>query len=226
MSPVEGLLLSLQLGDTFFPSGQSAHSYGLEGLCQSGDVCDVNGLESFLGAQLEQRWASADRVALLHAFEARGDLQQVASIDRFVDRSTSAGSLRLGGRRLGRALLRTHATLGTPFAKEYESRVQGEGAPGQASVVQGLVGFALGLDPKSSAALSAYGLAVSIVGAGLRLGIVGHVDAQRLLSRQRTRSLSAIALPLPPLEELGAWTPAAEIASMTGEVSRGRWFAT
>jgi urease accessory protein len=226
MSSTEALLLCLQLGDSFFPSGASAHSYGLEGLQQSGDVSEVTALEGFLEAQLELRWASSDRVALLHAHAAASDLERVAAIDRFVDRSTSASSWRVGGRRLGRALLSTHAKLGTPRVKEYEGWVTSGRAPGQTSVVQGLVGSALGLAASTSAALSAYGLAVGIVGAGLRLGIIGHLDGQRLLSRQRARSRRAIELPLPPLEELGAWLPAAEIASMSREGCAGRLFAT
>lgn len=226
MSATDTLLLCLQLGDTFFPSGASAHSYGLEGLQQSGDVSGVAALEGFLEAQLELRWASSDRIALLHAHAAARDLSEVAAIDRFVDRSTSARSWRVGGRRLGRALLSTHGKLGTPLVTEYEGWVTRGRAPGQSCVVQGLVGAALGLDASASAALSAYGLAVGIVGAGLRLGLIGHLDAQRLLSRQRARSARLLSLPLPSLDALGAWLPAAEVASMAREACAGRLFAT
>ena len=226
MSSVEALLVSLQLGDTFFPSGAGVHSHGLEGLLASGDVVGVAGLEAFLNAQLEHRWASAERVVVHHAHAAAGDPEKLASLDRYVDRSTAVSSWRLGGRRLGRALLRTHQALGTPHCVGYAAWVQAGRAPGQAGVVHGLVGFALGLAPAASAALSAYGLAVGIVGAGLRLGAVGHLDAQRLLMRQRARTLELLDRPLPPLDELGTWVPAAEIASMVRETHRGRLFAT
>jgi urease accessory protein len=226
VNPNEHFLVGLQLGDSFFPSGASAHSHGLEGLHQSGELEGLIDLESFLGGQLEQRWASSDRVALLHAHAAGSDLVEVAAIDDWVDRSTCVQSWRLGGRRLGRALLDTHARLGTSLSVEYRQRVAEQRAPGQGSVVQGLLGFALGLSPGATAALSAYGLSVSVVGAALRLGIIGHVDAQRLLTRQRSRSVRLIELPLPPLDELGAWVPAAEIASMQQEARRGRLFAT
>jgi urease accessory protein len=222
----ESLLLTLQLGDSFFPSGASAHSYGLEGLLHAGDVTDREGLELFLEAQVEQRWASSDRVALLHAHAVGGDLAAAAGIDRFVDRSTCVGSWRVGGRRLGRALLSTHAKLATPLAADYAGWVQSGRAPGQASVVQGLLGFALGLSASTAAGLSAYGLSVGIVGAGLRLGIVGHLDAQRLLLGQRARTERALAQALPPLAELGAWVPAAEVGSMRREARGGRLFAT
>jgi urease accessory protein len=222
----ESLLLTLQLGDSFFPSGASAHSYGLEGLLHAGDVTERGGLEAFLEAQVEQRWACSDRVALLHAHAAGSDLAAVAGIDRFVDRSTCVASWRVGGRRLGRALTGTHSKLGTPLCADYEGWVLSGRAPGQASVVQGLVGFALGLSASTAAGLSAYGLSVGIVGAGLRLGIVGHLDAQRLLLGQRARTERALGQPLPPLAELGAWMPAAELGSMNREARGGRLFAT
>jgi urease accessory protein len=220
------LLISLQIGDSFFPSGASAHSFGLEGLHRRGEITSTSQVECFLAMQLEHRWAVSDRVALLHAYAAGGDLEKVAAIDAFVDCSTPVHSWRMGGRRMGRAMLQTHAHLDTPRAAQYEAQVGARRAPGQASAVQGLVGSALGLSPEATAALSAHGLAVSIVGAALRLGIVGHLDAQRLLTRQRTRSGRLTELPLPPLDELGAWVPAAEIASMLEEERRGRLFAS
>jgi urease accessory protein len=226
MNRGESLLLTLQLGDSFFPSGASAHSYGLEGLLHVGDVTDRQGLEGFLEAQIEQRWASSDRLAVLHAHAAGSDLEAVAGIDRFVDRSTCVASWRVGGRRLGRALLSTHAKLGAPLCADYEGWVSSGRAPGQVSVVQGLTGFALGLSASTAAGLSAYGLSVGIVGAGLRLGIVGHLDAQRLLLGQRARTERALGQPLPPLAELGAWVPGAEVGSMSREARGGRLFAS
>jgi urease accessory protein len=220
------LLISLQLGDSFFPSGASAHSFGLEGLHRQGELRNTSQVESFLAVQLEQRWAVSDRVALLHAHAAAGNLEKIAAIDAFVDCSTMVHSWRMGGRRMGRALLKMHARLDTPHTAPYEAWVEARRAPGQASPVQGLVGFAHGLSPEAAAALSAHGLAVSIVGAALRLGILGHLDAQRLLTSQRTRTRRLVELPLPALDELGAWVPAAEIASMMEEARRGRLFAS
>ena len=92
--------------------------------------------------------------------------------------------------------------------------------------MQGLVGYASGLSAHHTAALSAHGLSVSIVGAALRLGAIGHVDAQRILLRQRGESARFIDAPVPQLEDLGAWVPAAEIASMAQEARRGRLFAS
>jgi urease accessory protein len=220
------LLLGLQLGDSFFPSGASAHSYGLEGLQAAGQIRSAADVEQFLAAQLDERWACCDRVLLLYAHAAAGDLDRVAELDIFCDRSSWVESWRNAGRRLGRAQLTLHAELGTPLAAAYRARVEAEHAPGQASVVQGLIGAAAGLGPLHSAAIAAHALAVNIVGAALRLGLIGHIAAQRMLLRQRERSAALIERELPPLDDVGSWLPAAEIGSMAQEARRGRLFAS
>jgi urease accessory protein len=219
------LLVALQLGDSFFPSGTSAFSFGVEGLRADGALLDAGGVERFLAGQLEQRWATADRVALLAAHAAADD-DQVADIDALLDRATLVASWRRAGRRLGRALLTTHVSLGTPRAAAYLQRIRSGGAPGQASVVQGLMGKASGLGGEETAALSAHGLAVSVVSAALRLGLLGHRDGQRILARQRGLIARLIGAPLPPIEALAAWAPATEIAAMRQEARAGRLFST
>jgi urease accessory protein len=221
-----GLLTLLQLGDSFFPTGASAFSYGLEGLHAAGLVRDGADLSSFVHTQLCQRWVSAERVAMLHAHAADGDLDRVAEVDQFVECSTLLSSWRLGGRRLGRALLATHHKLGTPHSAAYQAYVAEGRAPGQVSAVSGLLLFASGLSAQAAAALSGYQLALGIVGPALRLGIVGHVEAQRILSSANDQIAHLSERALPRLDELSSWVPATEIASMRQENRHGRLFAT
>jgi urease accessory protein len=220
------LLAALQLGDSFFPSGATAHSLGLEGLRLDGWLADARLVERFLESQLRERWARADRVVLHAAHAAAPDLDRVLTIDHFADASVLVESWRLAGRRLGRALLDGNAAVGTEGCEEYARRAKLGAAPGQVAVVQGLVAFGVGLDAESGAALSAYTFSVAIVSAALRLGALGHFDAQRLLTAQRARIAELVAEPVPPLEVASSWVPSAEIAAMRHEVRRGRSFTT
>jgi urease accessory protein len=226
MIAMDRLLAALQLGDSFFPSGATAFSFGLEGLRADGALGGAVAVEGFLAAQLEGRWVSGDRVALLHAHAAAGDLERIEEIDRLCDRSCWVESWRTAGRRLGRALLRVHQSLQTPNVEAYLARVEIGTAPGQLAPVQGLVSAGIGLAGDEAAALSGYGLAVSMVGAALRLGALGHLDAQRILARQRPRLAALVGAPLPPLGEMAAWVPGAEVASMRMEGRSGRLFAS
>lgn len=220
------LLAALQLGDSFFPSGATAHSLGLEGLRLDGALPDAPAVERFLETQVRERWARADRVVLHAAHAAAGDLERLSAVDRFADASILVESWRAAGRRLGRALLHANAACGTPGCEEYARRVKEGEVPGQVAVAQGLVAYHLGLSAECSAALSAYTFSVAIVSAALRLGALGHVDAQRLLARQRALTAELVAGPVPPLEAASSWVPGTEIAAMRHETRRGRSFTT
>jgi urease accessory protein len=224
---VEGLetLTALQLGDSFFPSGATSFSWGLETLRAEGELRGAEAMGAFVAGQLEHRWATFDRPAVAAAWRAGGDLARVCAVDREVDAATLAREAREGGRRIGSALLKVHAGMGTSGVTEYLERIQARDAYGQLPVVQGFVGHASGLGEAATSALSAYGVASGIVAAAIRMGMIGHVDAQRILLAQRARIAEILAAPVPPLESMQAYVPMAEIAMMRHETGYARLFA-
>lgn len=225
MSDLRGGLALLQFGDSFFPTGAASFSWGLETLRADGLVRDASGLDAFIAAQLEHRWANFDRPAVVAAHRSGTGLDAVIEVDRQVEAGTLAREAREGGRRIGAALLKIHADLGTPGAGAYRERVLAGQAPGQMPVVQGLIAAACGLDETAACALSAYGVAVGIVSAAVRMAIVGHVDGQRILALQRERAVRLAEGLLPDAVELHAYTPMTEIAIMRHETGSGRLFA-
>jgi urease accessory protein len=74
--------------------------------------------------------------------------------------------------------------------------------------------------------LSAHQLVLGLVSAALRLGLLGHLDAQRILAAQRERVAALMLQPCPGVFELHACAPAAEIAMMRHETGSGRMFAS
>lgn len=225
MDELAGTLAALQLGDSFFPSGANAFSWGLETL-RSEQLLDRAALDEFVAGQLEHRWAGFDRPALVAAWRAGDTLEEVFAIDRFVDAATLAREAREGARRIGGALLKVHEALGTPGADGYRAAVSAGRAPGGMAVVQGWLGRACGLGLDATVALSAHQLVTGLVSAALRMGVSGHVDAQRILRSRRAQVQALAALPVPPLEEICASAPMAEIAIMRHETGAGRLFAS
>jgi urease accessory protein len=228
MTPTSALdahLALLQFGDSFFPSGAASFSWGLETLRADGFVTDAASLAAFVDGQLAQRWASFDRPALVAAHRAADDLDAVEAIDRQLDAATLAREAREGGARIGGALLKVHAGLGTDGADAYRQRVLQGDAPGQMAAVQGLLAARAGLDEIAACALSAYGVALGIASAALRVGLVGHVDVQRLLAASRACIAEGFAAPLPAPDALHTWAPMTEIATMRHETGTGRLFA-
>jgi urease accessory protein len=204
------LATALQIGDSQFPAGGFAFSWGLEALWRAGRV-DRGGFAAFLTAQLHGRWARFDRpvVAAAHAGERDGRI----ALDLEVEAMSWSAPLRDGSRRAGGALLATHARLLTPGAADYREAVVAGRAPGHLPVVQGLVGAGLGLDGTSTLVLSASGFAGGLASAAVRLGIVGALAAQQHLSALR-----------PVLADLASAAPPAAPASFSplSEIGMGR----
>lgn len=210
MDEGERFLAALQHGDSAFPGGGFAFSWGIEGLVADELVGTADDLERVVEDLLLGRWAPFDRVALRSAFAAGPDLDRVTALDREIEAGTLVAGLREGSRRAGRALLGVHVRLATPGAAAYRAMID-DGAPGHLAVVQGLVWRGLGLSVESAEALAAWGLVWALVSAAIRLDVIGHVAAQALLTRLRPR-IAALLATAPPVAPLHAFTPLADIA--------------
>ncbi|MFD1331891.1 urease accessory UreF family protein, partial [Methylopila musalis] len=106
-------LLAIWQADAAFPSGAFAFSNGLEGLAALEGGMAAERLETVIGSALRHRWATADRVALLRAFDAADDGAALTAIDREVEATTLCEAFRAGSRRNGAGFLAAHGRLGT-----------------------------------------------------------------------------------------------------------------
>ena len=168
----------LQHGDSFFPSGAVSFSWGIETLGADSNIINAGDVERFVAHQLSGRWATSDRPVLAAALAASGNLQQVLTADRLMEANSLAHEQRAGSKRMGAALLNIHARLETPGALDYQTRVRTGVAPGHVAAVQGMLWQALGVDVDDACRIAAHGLTVGLLGAALRLGIIGHIDSQ------------------------------------------------
>jgi urease accessory protein len=225
MPETQSLLGALQYADSFFPSGSIAFSWGLETLRADGEIASAEQIGQFLEGQLVHRWATFDVPVLVAAMRAENKLNRLADLDDLVEAMTLATEMREGSRRSGASLLKVHAGLGTPGAAEYREAVAQRRARGHLPVVQGMLWKATELSEEACRAVSAHTLCIGIVGAALRLGMIGHLDAQKILLQVRPVLVELLQLPAGEVEELCAYTPHAEIAAMRHEVQDSRLFA-
>jgi urease accessory protein len=223
-SEAYGLLKALQQADSFFPSGATAFSWGIETLIADRAADLRADLLPVLIAQLEERWATFDRGVLACAFEADGNVQVLASIDAEVEAMLLPAELREGSRRAGASLLDVHQRLGTRGATDYRSAVRSGMARGHLAVVQGTVWRALGLTGLQAQAISAHAFCVSLLGAAVRLGVIGHMQSQRALSAAQEVIAQLLQRPAPPLDACYSFTPQLDIAAMRHETQAARLF--
>lgn len=225
MHESQAFLKALQQADSFFPGGGVSFSWGLEGLYGDGLLKEPEGLAAVLSGQLRHRWASCDRPVLLAAYATEGDICRLGEIDRLVEAVTLPRELRDGSRRAGSALLSTHVRLATPGSAQYRDAIASGAALGHLPVVQGCVWSALGIAPDAASLMSGYLASIGFLGAAVRLGAVGHLDAQRILAGLLPVISDLASAPPPPIEAVNSFTPAIDIGSTHHEHADVRLFA-
>ena len=226
MTEAADLLRLLQHADSVFPSGAVAFSGGLEGLVGDGLLAAPERLESVLVDLVEGRFLCADRLLLGAAWQAASESGALMRLDTLADAALPARELREGSRRAGGALLSVHRRLGTPGTAEYAALIAGGEAIGHLPIVQGLAWRGVGLDLSQSQAAAGHALLAAALSAALRLGMVGHVGAQRLHTLLRERLATGLAMPLPPVESLASAAPLLDIAALRHERQSVRLFAS
>ncbi len=225
MTEEEHILTILQYGDSFFPSGAVSFSWGVEMLKEDNIITSINCVNDFLENQLINKWAPFDRVVIAHAYLSADKINEVIIIDKLVESMTVTSELRNGSKRLGSALLATHTKLNTPGAQEYQRLILENSAHGHLPVIHGLISKSIGHSKNSALIISAYNFCVSILGAAIRLGIIGHIDCQMSLNKFRQLISELTTQKIPSLENIHAFTPYADIASMRHENTNTRLFA-
>ena len=215
LTDAQALVTALQIGDSQFPAGGFAFSWGLESLWREGRI-DRDHMGAFLEAQLRGRWASFDRAIVAAAHGA--DIDGWLALDDEVDAMNWSAQQRDGSSRAGQAMLAAHARLGTANAIAYRQRQPLAHLP----VAQGLVYAGVGLDRVTAITLSGVNFLGSLASAAVRLGIVGAISVQSDLARLRP-ILAALTTEDPP-QQPTSFAPAVDIA-MCRHASGGALFS-
>lgn len=229
------LLASLQHADAFFPSGAMAFSWGLESLSRDRLVTDAKTCADYIEAQLVHRWISFDQGIISASWHAAGSmralpaaaLKTLLEIDHLAEAMTLPPLLRDGSRRLGLTLINLHAKLATPGAFSLQAHINATPSARMPhlAVVQGYLWNGLGMSETDARAVSAYSVCSAATSAAVRLGLIGHVDAQRILSWILPQINAALSAPAPSLLNLSSSIFASDIAALRHDLQDARMFA-
>lgn len=175
----------LQLSDSAFPTGSFAYSSGMETLVQEKVIRNSDQASKWLTHTLECSWGPGDGRVTAMAWGAaqQSAMKRVAEIDAWLTASRSSDELRRGALQTGRRLL-TEATrlVDDPKVLAYRSTCMQESEVlGNAAVVMGLLGSALGWSVTTTVLAAGFQAANSLVLALVKLVPLGQGEGQRLL---------------------------------------------
>jgi urease accessory protein len=165
-----------QLADSAFPTGSFAHAGGLEAAAQLGEVRGVEGLARYA----EETLWNAGTFALPFASAAHRDLAAFPSLDSRCDAYTPWHVANRASRAQGQALLRAAEAAFGGAAAELAKRVRRDRLPGHLAPATGAVLGVLGVSLESAQRLVLYLALRGVLSAGVRLGLAGPLEVQRI----------------------------------------------
>jgi urease accessory protein len=166
-----------QLADSAFPAGGFAHSFGLEAAWQQGEVTGAS-LPSFVGDAVAQ----AGQSGLPFVVSAHDDPAELPAVDQRCEAFLRNPVANRASRVQGRAWLGTvERSFPTRAVRELCDAIRSAGGPRHFAPAFGATLRTLDVDRREASRLFLFGVARGTLSAAVRLGIVGTMDAQRLL---------------------------------------------
>lgn len=219
----------MQLSDSFFPTGSFTLSHGLETLVQTGKIQSVQELQTFLQLLLRNKVGPTDVVALIHSHRGskNGDLEAVKQAGRQLFVQTAIAKNRETQRQSGRALLMVASST---WQDERLEILNQKAAKGKIHclhpVIFGAIAPIAGLSEQDAVLAFLHGLVTSILGAAIRLGVLGYRQTQQVLLKLAPdlEVVWSTAASM-NLEQMWSCTPLIDIAQMQHPKLAQRLFA-
>jgi urease accessory protein len=220
----------LQLSDSFFPTGLYATSSGLEALSQTKKLKSKN-ISQFIAMQLHQVMGPSDCTAMGYAYEScnRNDIVELIHADESLYYMKLIEETRIASTRSGNQLLKCVSSFAKnkKMLKEYQIAISKGKATGVYAVSFGVVTSSLNIPKKKAGMMLLYGLAVSIVGAALRLGRLQHFEAQKITHELGPVILQTVLENIDrQISSMWQFAPSLDILQMKHEAMSSKMFIT
>ena len=218
----------LQAGDSFYPTGSYAHSFGLEGLVQAGAVHDRETLREFLflSALPALRHVELPLAAQAYRALAEPEWGKVGELCVLSSAVKTASEARQASHNIGRQRAELVASLHWhPLAVAYLEQATAGGWPFSAAVSAALEGRVLGA-PLAAVLAGVYYAAIGgQLAAAMKILRIGQNGCQALLTEALGRAPEIIAAAEQvPFHEIGWFNPWLDIAAARHETADGRLF--
>ncbi|MFI5337609.1 MAG: urease accessory protein UreF [Opitutales bacterium] len=219
----------LQAGDTFYPTGSYAHSFGLEGLVAEGVVRDLATLRRFLRESTLPALQQSELPLTAHAWRALGAAPDWAAIGELCVLSSAlktAHEARTASADIGRQRVELLGRLtAAPLAQELVQRAGASGWPYSSAVAAALEGRVFGAPLPAVLGGVYYTTLAGQLAAAMKLLRLGQNAAQGLLTELLGEAPAVLrAAEAVPREDIGWFNPWLDIAAARHATADARLF--
>ena len=176
----------LQLSDSFFPTGLYTMSSGLETFFDDKIISNGEQIQSFIETIISQQFGPADCIALANAYDfaLSSDIEGIIKCDKTLYSMKLIEESRNATCRAGSQMLKCIMQIcSNELLKSFSEKISTNRTPGTHPVVAGVCSFVMGLKKQQATQMMMYGFCVSVSGAALRLGMIDHIQSQRILHK-------------------------------------------
>ena len=223
----------MQLSDSSFPSGMFSMSGGLESLFHNNIITNWKQVYDFILEQIEFQLIPCDCSILSITMNAvkKNDILQILNIDnKFYSMKLTKdvrNSLVRSGKQVFNCLMHMDNNENV-FLKQFKNKIEINETPCTYPVALGIYAQCLDISITSAMKILLYSFSSSVVSAAIRLGIIQHLDAQKILGSLAEPVNNFISNKINEKITTDIWqlTPLTEIHQMYHEHNESRMFIT
>ena len=223
-------LTLMQLSDSFFPSGLYTMSNGLETIFDEKRASSEGDVYDFLEVTLEQQLGPADSVALSNAYDCAKskDISGIIRCDDVLYSMKLIQESRAASCRAGSQMLKCIVAISSDnFLKSYSEKISKNDSPGTHPVVAGVCSFVMGIKKEQARQMMMYGFCVSTTGAALRLGMIDHIQSQKILHKIKPKIQQTLEKFVDTkINDCWQFSPQYDLIQMTHENKFSKMFIT
>lgn len=221
---------ALQLSDSLFPTGMFAASSGLELMFTEVMLTTAKDLFLLCKNMIERQVGPSDCVALASAYESATcpDTKNIEEIDLICCSMKTVQEVREASVRSGVQLCRCVATFcNDVILTRYQDCIARGAASGVYPISLGVCCRALGIRREKALHILLYGFVAGMTGAALRLGMIQHLEAQKIIHDLKPTMREAVRYCADKNgSEMWQFCPHAEILQMAHERTDSKMFIT
>lgn len=226
----------MQLSDSAFPSGMFSMSGGLESLFHHNIITNWQQVKEFIIEQIEFQLIPCDCSILSVTMNAvkKNDISQITNIDKKYYSMKLTKDIRNSLVRSGKQVLNCLMHVinenddKNNFLKQFKIKIETYETPCTYPVALGIYAQCLDISLASAMRVLLYSFSSSIVSAAIRLGIIQHLDAQKILGllSEPVNIFISKKINDEPTTDIWQLTPFTEIHQMNHEHNDSKMFIT